>query len=148
MEVFTEANRTYIIQLTQLGSENSPYRILASFEDIPADAGNTSRARAVPVRPGEPVSVFFRSSDESRWYRYDASGRGTLLTLRTSGNLDTVLVLYDSQGRPIAENDDYEGNNNAYISETISSGTVYIEVKLFGGRVGRTTLNIDAWQRQ
>ena len=148
MEIFTEANSVYIVQLTQLGGENSPYRVLASFETIPADAGNTTRARAVSVRPGEPVDVFLRSPNESRWYRYDASGRGTMLTVRTTGNMDTVLVLYDGQGRPIAENDDYEGNNNAYISETISSGTVYIEVKIFGGRMGRTTLNIDAWQRQ
>ena len=146
-EIFTEANSTYIIQLTQLGSDNSPYRILASFETIPADVGNTSRARAVPVRPGEPVSVFLRSADESRWYSYNASGRGTMLTIRTAGNMDTMLVLYDGQGRPIAENDDYE-DNNAYISETIGAGTVYIEVKAFGGRLGRTTLNIEAWQRQ
>ena len=147
MEIFAEANSVYIVQLTQLGGENSPYRVLASFETIPADAGNTTRARAVPLRPGTPVQVFFISQNESRWFRYDASAR-TMFTVNTSGNMDTVLVLYDAQGRPIAENDDYDGNNNAYISETINPGTVYIEVRLFAGQTGRTTLNTEAWQRQ
>ncbi|MCL2243579.1 MAG: hypothetical protein FWC03_03825 [Treponema sp.] len=147
LEIFSEVNKSYIVKLSQLGNEPISYRILASFESIPADAGNTTRARAVQIRPTDAVQVFFRSSEESRWFRYDASAR-TMLTIYTSGNMDTVLVLYDGQGRPIAENDDYNGNNNAYISETLNSGTVYIEVRTFGGQMGRTTLNIEAWQRQ
>ena len=147
VEIFNEANKTYLVRLSQLGSDNSPYRILASFETIPADPGNTSRARAVPVRPGEAVQVFFRSSDESRWYRYDASGRGTMFTVQTSGEMDTLLSLYNAQENLIAQDDDSGDGLNALISETLGAGTVYIEVKLLGGRTGRTTLRAEAWQR-
>jgi hypothetical protein len=144
LEIFVEAGKTYLFKLRCYEDESGPYSIRASFESIPPDtARNTERARAVPIKLGEPVQVYFRSPNESRWYRYDVSRAQTLFVIQTRGNLDTILALYDASGNLIEEDDDSGEDGNALISERLNSGTVYIEVKEYDGGTGRCTLHAE-----
>jgi len=69
------------------------------------------------------------------------------LIIQTTGSSDTYLKLYDSHGRLISEDDDSGGNNNALLSEKLGPGTYYIEITLYTGKTGRTTIQVENWYR-
>jgi hypothetical protein len=145
LEVFVEAGKKYLFRLGCYDAQESgTYSVRATFEAVPPDTErNTERSRAVPIKLGEAVQVFFRAPSESRWYRYDIPRAGTTFIVQTRGNTDTYVALYDARGNMIAEDDDSGEDYNAYISERVNSGTVYIEVKPFGERMGRCTLHAE-----
>lgn len=144
LEVFAEAGKSYRFKLKNYNDEGGSYQLLASFEALPPDTDrNTERSRAVPIRLGESFPVYFRSSGESRWYRYDISRAGTLFVVQTRGNLDTLLSLYDAHGNLLEEDDDSGEDGNALVSKRIGSGTVYIEIKEYDNKTGRCTLHAE-----
>ena len=149
LEIYAEAGNIYLFKLSCYDDddddgESRPYRIRASFDSIPPDAErNTEHTRAVSINLGEEVPVYLRSPSESRWYYYDISRAGTLLVVQTRGNMDTLLALFDDRGNLIEENDDSGDDANALISERLGPGTVYIEVKEYGGGMGRCTLHAE-----
>jgi hypothetical protein len=144
VEIFAEAGKTYLFKLYCYDEDESgPYRIRASFESVPPDTErNTERSRAVPIKLGEAMPVFFRSSSESRWYRYELTRAGTLI-IQTRGSLDTIMILYDARGNPIEEDDDEGEGYNALISARLNPGTVYIEIKEYDGLLGRCSLHAE-----
>jgi hypothetical protein len=148
LDLFVESGATYLLKLRGYDEDvTGPYSIRALFEAAPADAGNTERSRAVLLKQDDSIPVFIRSSSESRWYRYDLTRQKNLLIIRTTGNSDTYLKLYDSQGRLLSEDDDSGENNNAMLFERLNPGTYYIEMTLYTGRAGRTTIQAENWYR-
>jgi len=148
LDLFVESGKTYLFRLRGYDEgETGPCSIRALFQAAPADDGNTQRSRAVSLKNDDSIPVLFRSSSESRWYRYDLSHRSNLLIIRTTGDTDTYLKLYDSQGKLVAENDDSGEDGNALLSEKLGSGTYYIEVTLYSNKTGRTTIQIENWYR-
>jgi len=105
------------------------------------------RERAVTVRLGEAIPVFFHTKNESRWYRYDATRDGTVFVVQTRGNMDTTLLLYDDRGNLIDEDyysGDYPGNSLIHIR--LNAGTYFIEVRTYSngaGTTGRCTLHAE-----
>jgi hypothetical protein len=143
IELDAAANQTYLFKITRYTGQSGPYSVMATYETAQPDTErNTERARAAALKIGEPVPVRLRANNESRWYSYNMTGTGAF-TVYTSGSLDTLLYLYDSQGIRIAEDDDSGGNGNARISQNLGRGTYYIEVKGFGGSAGRFTLHAE-----
>jgi hypothetical protein len=69
------------------------------------------------------------------------------LIIRTTGNPDSYLKLYDSRENLISEDDDTGEDENAMISERLGPGTYYIEVTLYGSGTGRTTIHAENWYR-
>jgi hypothetical protein len=148
LDLFVEAGKTYLFMLKGYDEdETGPYSIRALFETAPADEGNTQRSRAVSLKNDDSTPVFFRSSSESRWYRYDLSHRSNLLIILTKGDTDTYLKLYDSQGKLVAEDDDSGVDGNAMLSERLGPGTYYIEVTLYTNKTGRTTIQAESWYK-
>ena len=145
LELVVEAGKTYLFMLTGYDdSEMGPYRIMASFESLAADTTrNTERARAVPIRLGESFPVIFYTPSESRWFSFNIPRDGTMFAVQTRGRLDTVLLLYDARGNLITEDDDSGEDYNAHISQRLSTGTVYIEVKEYDSMTGRCTLHAE-----
>jgi len=143
LEIIAEANKTYYFIMSGYDdSETGPYRIFTSFESVNV-GNNTSRSTAAALRLGEATPVFLTAKDQSRWYVYQVP-RAVTFIIQTRGNIDTMLYLYDNQGMLIVENDDSEeGDYNAYISTRLNTGTYYIEVKTYGGRIGRCTLHAE-----
>jgi len=148
LDIFVEPGITYLIKLHGFNEdETGPYSIRALFEAAPADVGNIVRSRAVLLKQDDSIPVYIRSSSESRWYRYDLTRQKNLLIIRTTGNSDTYLKLYDSLGKLISEDDDSGEDNNALLSERLSPGTYYIEITLYTGRTGRTTIQVENWYK-
>jgi len=149
LEIFAEPGITYLFKLRGYDSDVSgPFRIIASFEEVPFDtAQNTERSRAVLLNHDQPVSIFFRSPNESRWYRYNLPRSQNLLIVQTKGSLDTLLYLYDAQGKLLVSDDDSGEGNNALISRRLATGFVFIEVRTHSGETGGTTLEAENWYR-
>ena len=145
LELFAEAGKTYLFRVTGCASNISgPYRILASFETVPPDtARNTERSRAVSIRLGESIPVIFYGASESRWFRYDVPRDNTVFVVQTRGRMDTLLFFYDARGNLITDDDDSGEGWNAFISQRLGAGTVYIEVKEIDGSAGRCTLHAE-----
>lgn len=148
LEIYVESGKTYFFRLTAYDSEASgPYSIRASFEATaaaPTDtARNTERSQAVTLRPWEDIPVVFDSASESRWYRFEIPGPGTLFVVQTRGHLDTILRLYDSRGTLIAEDDDSGDSYNARISASLDAGIVFIEVREYDGNRGVCTIHAE-----
>ena len=149
IEFLAEANQTYYFVVRGFGSWSSGrYDILAIHEPLPIDTErNTVRERAVTVRLGEAIPVFFHTINESRWYRYDATRDGTVFVVQTRGNMDTTLLMYDDRGNLIAEDyysGDYPGNSLIHIR--LNTGTYFIEVRTYSngaGATGRCTLHAE-----
>jgi catechol 2,3-dioxygenase-like lactoylglutathione lyase family enzyme len=141
VEIFVEAGQAYRTKVSLFGDKGGPYRIRAIYEPLLPDMErNTERARAIPLKLGETIPVYLRVPYESRWYQYEITQAGASFIVQTRGKMDTILSLYDAQGNLIKEDDDSGENFNAYLSERIGPGTVYIEVKEYEGQTGRCTL--------
>jgi hypothetical protein len=140
LEILADANQTFYFKVRGYDGDTGPYRILASFETIQT-GNNTERARAETIKLGEASSVFLLKSPESRWYVYTLTRTATFV-VQTRGNMDTLLFLYDSNGNQLAENDDGGEELNAMISQRLSAGTYYIEVKGYDS-TGRCTLHTE-----
>jgi len=145
VEIFVNAGENYLVLLRGYDEDESgPYQIRATFENVPPDADqNTARSRAIPLKLGESMPVYFRTMSESRWYSFNMPGTATTFIVQTRGSLDTVLVLYNAQGGIIEEDDDSGESRNARISQRLAPGTVYIEVKEYAGLMGRCTLHAE-----
>ena len=144
LELLVDTGKTYLVRLICYNSDDSgPYRIWASFENIPADERNTEYSRAVALKLGEPNFVYFRTPSESRWFRYESPRSGNTLVVQTRGNMDTVMYLYDFNGSPIAYDDDSGEGYNAMIFERLGTGTFYIEVREYSGGTGYCTLHAE-----
>jgi hypothetical protein len=145
IELMVESGKTYLFKTRPFDRKaGGQYQIVSSFDALPVDTDrNTERSRAVPVKLGEAMQVYFLSPSESRWYRYDVPRANTMFVTQTRGYMDTVMSLYDSRGNLIAQDDDSGENNNAIISQRLNSGTVYIEVKTYSETMGRCTLHAE-----
>ena len=68
-------------------------------------------------------------------------GASGVLTVETTGSLDTLGTLRDSSGSPL-ENDDDSGNgSNFRIQRTVNAGIYHVEVKSYGATTGSYTLH-------
>ncbi|MDR2701224.1 MAG: S1C family serine protease [Spirochaetaceae bacterium] len=119
------------------------------LDDFAEDDGeyNDSYDLATQHPLGKKVIYSFSSGLDYDWYVLDIQKQGKL-TVWTEGNTDTLLILcYDpateaSMERTlIGAHDDISGTNkNARVEADVRAGTVYVFVKLSGGRIGEYTL--------
>ena len=78
------------------------------------------------------------------WYSFTASvSNAAEYSIYTTGSLDTVGYLYDSNGDYITENDDNNGVNFGITSELTYGATYYICVKAYGSNTGDFSLRVD-----
>ena len=79
------------------------------------------------------------------WYRFTASASNAAeYTIYTSGSLDTMGYLYNSNGTLIASNDDGGGNLNFSITEQLTYGaTYYVKVKAYGSNTGEYDVRVN-----
>lgn len=79
------------------------------------------------------------------WYRFTAGASNAAeYTIYTSGSLDTMGYLYNSNGALIASNDDGGGNLNFSITEQLTYGaTYYVKVKAYGSNTGEYNVRVN-----
>ncbi|HCN28213.1 MAG TPA: hypothetical protein DIT64_05430, partial [Verrucomicrobiales bacterium] len=106
------------------GGSNPP----ASGQD---DHGNTI-ATATQIAAPSSTSARLEINSDSDFFKFTLAAPATL-TLRTTGGVDTVGILYNNAGTQIADNDDVPGasDGNFRISGEFSVGTFYVEVRSF-----------------
>ncbi len=66
------------------------------------------------------------------------------VTIGTTGSLDTLGALEDSEGGVVTSNDDGGSGNNFRIQRGLSAGTYYVRVGSFGSATGAYTLGLTA----
>ena len=141
--LIAEAGETFFFKLRGYDeTERGPYRILSTFEGIPEDPGNTERSRAISMNIGDTRSGFFHSYDEYRWFSFTVPRGGASVAVYTTGNLDTVMTLYDNR-RVVTDDDDSGEGFNALISERLSAGTYFVSVTTYGGEIGHFTISVE-----
>jgi hypothetical protein len=123
IEIYAESGKTYYVKVKGYNSsEAGPYRIMASFKPLPA---------ARDLRFGNDMSGNI-SSGEDNWYKVQTTQIG-LVTVETSGSVDTFMEAYNSSWALVDSNDDGgEGNNARLEIFADANQTFYIKVRGYG----------------
>ena len=122
-----------------------------------SDDHSNNRSGATRLRWGFLDSIRVTYSDDLGYIEAEKSGRietGSdvdyfsvqvtgygVLTVYTTGNLDTYGALQNSSGSTLATDDDGANGNNFGISYVVNSGTYYIKVEGYGSETGSYTMN-------
>ena len=86
--------------------------------------GNLYAQTVTPLRVGTIINGYLQPEQEI-WYSVRATERG-ILTVETTGNLDTHIGFYDANRSLIKEDHDSGGNNNASINVFTVRGATYL----------------------
>ncbi len=81
---------------------------------------------------GEPQERTFMPTTDEDWVRFVVGESGEFI-IKTTGEIDTYLNLYDRYGEFIYEDDDGGIDNNALISQNLEEGVYYIRVTQYEG---------------
>ncbi len=102
---------------------------------------NNTILQAYSVVPGGgAVNASFMDDEDTDWYKIHVPSENKLLRIYTESGLDTIMSLYDEAGEYITNDDDSGAHYNAQISEVLSPGTYYIEVKELNDDTGSYSL--------
>jgi hypothetical protein len=93
--------------------------------------------QALLITPGIPVSGSFQFGGET-WYYLNIPANGAIVTAYTEGSIDTIMVIYDTNGTELEEDDDSGTDYNARISVVTAGGTLYVKLRAYDGTSGGT----------
>ena len=84
-----------------------------------------------PGNAGDPANPFpnknFTPADDQDWVTFDLSETSTIL-IRTTGDVDTYIKLFDRLGNMVAEDDDSGGDYNALIERLLQRGQYFLRI--------------------
>ena len=125
IQLVAQANTSYLIRLSGYGSANGPYRILASHKPMPV---------ITPLYSGSDSG--FIESGQERWFSVLVSQIG-ILNARTTGGVDTVLEVYNTNFEYLFNDDNCSENSNAQINMEVKPGeTYYFNLRASGDNSG------------
>jgi hypothetical protein len=104
---------------------------------------DSSSTLAKPVIVGTTAQDHTLTSGDKDWLSFGATS-GTSYTMETSGNLDTYMNLFSTDGATLISSDDDGGTGyNAKIIWTCTTtGTYYFEVIGISGSVGNYAVSV------
>ena len=111
-------------------------------------SNNMSSAISLPFNTATNGNICCPSCEV--WYKFTANasaahsngGNGEYI-ISTSGNLDTLGVLYDSNGNEIDNDDDNGTGNNFIITASLEYGkTYYVRVSAYGSNIGDYSITV------
>ena len=117
------SGRVYYIRVEGAGSGSTGHYTL---EIQHGDPHGDSRAAATAVRAPSTTDGYLTSGDID-YFRVTLNDL-SYLVVRTSGGTDTVGVLQDRSGRPVAQDDDSGSELNFAIGHRLSPGVYYVRV--------------------
>ncbi len=99
-----------------------------------------SSARAMNIGTSYVEDISF--ANQECYYSFTPSSTGTYV-FESSGSLDTKVVVYNSSGTELGNDDDGGTDGNFKLSTNLTAGTkYYIKVRAYGDKTGETTLNV------
>lgn len=100
---------------------------MGSAEAQEPDDHGDDRLASTRLTYGVSTSGNIASSEDVDVFRLDLEGRAAL-EMFTTRDLDTIGVLYDSEGNMLAEDDDSGSGLNFKIEQTVDGGVYYVSV--------------------
>jgi len=124
---------SYYVTVYGYSGETGPYEIMANvmipvkdeFED-----DNSMISASLIRADGTVQRRNFTPAGDIDWVQFEVSNPGRYL-IKTAGDLDTYIELYDGRGDLIEENDD-GSDYNAMIERYLDSGSYYLKVYPYG----------------
>ena len=104
------------------------------------DHGN-SRGSAKNVKSPDPTLGVIDPGNDTDYFKFAVSARGAVV-MESSGSLDTIGTLFDSEGRRLVQDDDGAGYPNFRIERTLDTGTYYVRVHSHQTATGSYTLHL------
>jgi len=119
------------------GSENHFYT-LTLVKDTPDDHGDWPQ-NATPINAGENLPGVINPPPDTDYFVFNANA-GDLIIAEIfarrqdpPSSLDSMLALYDEQGKLLAFNDDYYGLDSAIFYQIPQTGRYFLQVMPYGG---------------
>ncbi|MGY8641808.1 MAG: BACON domain-containing protein [Verrucomicrobiales bacterium] len=121
----------------------------ASFDNFSLALGNTgpsddhgnSLSSATPFPLGSSQAGVIEEGADLDFFRVDLPA-AAILTLYSSGSLDTVANLLNASGTNLAQNDDGGSGRNFLINRNVEAGTYYLRVRSYGSLTGSYTARV------
>ena len=142
---------TYYICVRAYGSNTGNFSLRVDYTTSSSSGNDNSDdcSNDMSTAITLPLSTYVSGSIEcpcaEKWYRFTASNsNASQYTIYTSGSLDTVGYLYNSNGTLITSNDDSGANMNFSITRSLTYGaTYYLKVKAYGSNTGSYNVRVD-----
>jgi hypothetical protein len=129
---------TYYVRVRGYDGDSKSYQIVSSFirGAQPDDHGNT-QATASLISPNSTTRVFLETSGDDDFFRIDvvAPVSGTL-RVWTTGEMDTIGELFDSEGQSIGVHDNSSDGLNFSLVLNVRPGIYYIKVREYNQVTG------------
>ena len=130
---------TYYVKVEGWWRDTGDYTVHARFEAV--DHSDTrSGATSLPLGGSRTGRIATR--DDVDCFEVQVSEAG-VLTVYTTGNLDTKGTLQNSAGSSLATDDDEGSGDNFRIERTVSAGTYYVKVEGVGSNRGDYTIHVS-----
>lgn len=138
IEYLLVLGQTIVIKVSGYDGATGSYSFSAILDPLPPQTSrNDTLERALPLAlDGESQRLVLERPDEEDWFRVTIPASGGVLQLRTSGGMDLLMELYDSQGTKLAEDDDSGEDGNARLSKILQAGQYFIKLTEYEGKPG------------
>ena len=122
---------TYYIAVSGLDGDTGPYRLSAMTA---VDQGNEIDS-AEELEPGTPVLGLIDPSTDADLFKLEMPVAAEMF-IYTTGDVDTIGTLMDSDGATLGTDDDDGDHLNFFIRENLGPGTYYIRVESYLSETG------------
>ena len=145
IDLFLESTGRFFVRVKHYdGSDQGEYRIVADYSSATPDEfePDDGRTQAKEIRAdGSEQQKNFTPADDQDWIKFTISETGTV-TVRTFGDIDTYVKLFDRLGNLVAEDDDSGSDYNAQVERLLQPGQYFVRIHqvegdaVFGGEYG------------
>ena len=133
-----EGDNFYIDRMLSAGT----YFIQVQGADTSVQGGYT--LHVIPVVMFDSMTGRTLAAGASDYFQFTLASAQSLLIIYTSGGIDVTGTLYDSDGMPLATDEDSGGGGNFRINRPLTAGTYLIEVSGADASVtGGYTLHVE-----
>jgi hypothetical protein len=128
------AGPTVTFTVVTPSGESPPHTLFVDHAPVVAEKKpNNSFQKAQPVQLGQTIEGVVNPASDVDVFRFDGKpGQQVVLEIfaaRYGSPLDSLLTLYDSDGRIVASNDDVDGTADSRIETTLpATGAYYVSV--------------------
>ena len=145
IEKCLNANTTYYIMVKAFGNGtgNFDLRVAGADAQTPDPDPLEPDVKGTLLTVNIPVSGYITCANEENWYTFKATAGNGIYTITTTGNMDTMGYLYDSNDVLIASNDDTTSSLNFKITASLENGkTYYFKVRAFSEKTGSYAVGV------